>query len=172
MGQLLSFMPTSKEKKEEIIKDLKEKIKEQKSIVFVKIKDYKTKDLEALKKELKQQECSFLVTKKTLLNIALKEMKMDSVPFQTQFGLAFSFKDEVVPAKIVQKKATNKNILGGFLENELKSKEEMVALAKLPSKDMLLQQLVGSISSPISGFLNVLQGNIKGLMCVLSSIKK
>ncbi len=168
-------MPISKEKKTEIIEDLKEKLSKQKSIVFVGIKGLKTKDIEDLKRELKQEECTFLVTKKTLLNIVLKEMKFEPVTFETSFALALGFKDEVAPARIVYKKSKkegNISILGGILENQIRPEEEMIALGNLPSREILLQQLVGTIASPIQGFLNVLQGNIKGLVYVLNAIKK
>jgi len=45
-------------------------------------------------------------------------------------------------------------------------------LAKIASREELLARLIGSIQAPISGFNNVLHGNIKGLINVLSSIKK
>ncbi|MDP1538797.1 MAG: 50S ribosomal protein L10, partial [bacterium] len=62
-------------------------------------------------------------------------------------------------------------ILGGFLEGKFKEAEEIIALAQLPTKEGLLAKLVGSIASPISGLINVLQGNIKGLITVLAKAK-
>ncbi len=168
-------MAISKEKKSEVVKKLKEKIDQQKSMVFVETKSLKTKDIEQLKKELKQKNCSFLITKKTLLNIVLKEKKLKPVEFQTQFGLAFGLEDEIAPVKIIYKKSKQNNnikILGGFLTNNFQEEQEMITLAKLPSKEILLGRMVGSISSPITGLLNVLQGNIKGLIYALNAIKK
>ncbi len=169
------IMPISKEKKSEIIKDLKEKLVKQKSVVFVETKGLKTKDIEEMKKDLKKENCSFLVTKKTLLNIVLKDKKIDPLNVQTQFGLAFGFEDETAPARIVYKKSKKNNnikILGGILENNLKPEQEIIVLAQLPPKDILLQQLLGTISFPLTGFLNVLQANIKGLIYTLNAIKK
>ena len=45
-------------------------------------------------------------------------------------------------------------------------------LAKLPSRQELLAKAVGSIAAPLSGMVNVLQGNLRGLVQVLSQIKK
>lgn len=168
-------MPISKEKKSIVLQGLKEKIDQQKSIVLVETKGLKTKDIEDLKNDLKKENCCFLVAKKTLLNIALKENKIDPLDIQTQFGLALGFEDEIAPARIVYKKVkTNKNIkiLGGILENTFNSEQEIVALAKLPTKDILVQRLVGTIAYPLTGFLNVLQANIKGLIYALNAIKK
>ena len=46
----------------------------------------------------------------------------------------------------------------------------MNALAKLPSKEELLGQLVGTLNAPISGFVNVLAGNLRGLVTVLQAV--
>ena len=72
---------------------------------------------------------------------------------------------------LFSEKNENLKILGGFLENEFRSREEVVVLAKIPSKQELLAKVIGSIKAPISGFANVLQGNIKGLVYLLSNIK-
>ncbi len=45
------------------------------------------------------------------------------------------------------------------------------ALSKLPSKQQLLGQLVGTLNAPVSGFVNVLAGNIRGFVTVLNAIK-
>ncbi|EKE18810.1 MAG: hypothetical protein ACD_9C00226G0001, partial [uncultured bacterium] len=46
------------------------------------------------------------------------------------------------------------------------------ALAKIPSKEQLLGQLVGTLNAPISGFVNVLAGNLRGLVQVLNAVKE
>ncbi len=168
-------MAISKKQKSEIINDLKERIINQKSIVFVETKNLKTKNIESLKKDLKKEKCSFLVVKKTLLNMVLKEMKISPIEFKNQFGLAYGVEDEIIPAKIVYQKSLSEDsvkILGGILEKDFKTEEEIISLAKLPSRDILLQRLMGSISSPTRSFLTVLEANIKGFINVLGAIKK
>ena len=63
-------------------------------------------------------------------------------------------------------------ILGGLLENNILAVEQVLSLAKLPSKQELLAKLVGSLSAPSRNFVGVLQGNLRGLVSVLSQIKK
>jgi len=65
----------------------------------------------------------------------------------------------------------NLKILGGFLENKFVEAEKIIELAKLPTREELLARLVGSISAPISNFINVLEANIKGLIYVLTKAK-
>ena len=89
--------------------------------------------------------------------------------------MVLGFGDEVSPAKIpYQFSLGNENlkILGGFFEDKFRSAEEIIALAKIPSKQELFAKVVGSISSPISGFVNVLQGNIRNLVYALSKINQ
>ena len=145
-------------------------------MVFVAIDGLKTTELFDLRKELKQDNCLLTVAKKTLLSIAFKQSKMefDAKELKGELALVFGFGDEIMPAKIAyqfSKKNKNLKILGGFFENKIKTAEEMITLARIPSREELLAKIVGSIKAPISGFVNVLQGNIKGLIYVLTQIK-
>ena len=170
-------MAQTKAQKEKILKDLKEKITKQKVMFFVDFTGTKVKELSQLRKELKKVGGDLKVVKKTLVKIALEDQKMkfEKEKFPGEIGLVFAFEDEVSPAKTVYKATLNTktlNILGGFFENQLKEKEEIITLAQIPSRPELLAKLVGTVSAPISGFANVLQGNIKGLLYALSAIKK
>jgi large subunit ribosomal protein L10 len=64
----------------------------------------------------------------------------------------------------------NLKIVGGLLGKSILSKEEVVALSKLPSKEELLAKLVGTLNAPVSGFVNVLAGNLRGLVQVLKAV--
>lgn len=170
-------MAVSKVKKQEILEGLRENIAKQKAIVLVGITGLKVKDLSALRKKLKGVDAKIQVVKKTLASLVLKEKNFDfnEEQFKEEIAFVFGFGDEILPAKTVYQLSQEKNkikILGGFFENQFKSKEEMIFLAQLPTREELLAKLVGSISSPISGFINVLGGNIKGLLYILSVIKK
>jgi large subunit ribosomal protein L10 len=61
-------------------------------------------------------------------------------------------------------------IVGGSLGKDALSKEEIIALSKLPSKEELLAKFVGTINAPVSGFVNVLAGNLRGLVNVLKAV--
>ena len=131
-----------------------------------------------MRKKLKEAGCVLKVGKKTLIRIAFGQSNIsfwnkmkDSIP--GQLALVFGIEDELSPARISnQFSKTNENfkILGGIFENRFIEKEKVLVLANLPSREELLGKLVGSISAPVSGFINVLQGNIKGLVVVLSKI--
>jgi large subunit ribosomal protein L10 len=167
----------SKEQKKKIVNDLAEKIKSAKAVVFSDFKGLKVKDLTKIKKELREAGVSFAVFKKTLISIALKVAKidLDAKEMEGQIAVSVSRDDEVAAAKIIEKFAKtseNLKITGGILETKIMSIEEVKALAKLPGKDELLTKLVGTLNAPISGFVNVLAGNIRGLVQVLKGISE
>jgi large subunit ribosomal protein L10 len=167
----------TKEQKKKIIKDMVSKIKEAKSVVFSDFKGVKVKDLTELKKELRKEEIDFKVSKKTLINLAFKEagIEVNTKAMEGQVAVSISSKDEVAPAKIISnfsKKNENLKILGGVLEKKVMNIEEVKSLAKLPGKEELLAKLVGTLQAPISGFVNVCAGNIRGLVQVIKSISE
>ena len=167
----------TKVQKKEIVKEMASKVKEAKSVVFSDFKGVKVKDLTQLKKDLRKEGADFKVAKKTLINIAFKEagIEVDTRKMEGQVAVSISAQDEAAAAKIIEKFAKinqNLKILGGILENKLMSIEQVKALAKLPSKEELLGKLVGTIQAPISGFVNVCAGNIRGLLQVLKGISE
>lgn len=170
-------MAVSRAKKEEVVKELGDKLAKQKSIVFADFTGLKVKDLGELKAKLRQSNAEFKVAKKTLMRVAFKEKGIDVDPkgLAGELALVMGYGDEVAPAKLVYEfSKTNENvkILGGLLENNALSVAQVTSLAQLPSKQELLAKMVGSISAPTRNFVGVLQGNIRGLVQVLSQIKK
>jgi len=169
-------MALTKEQKQKNLKEIKEKIDKQKAIAFANIAGLKVQDLTRLRREMKKQDCELRVAKKTLSSLALKEkgFSVDLKQMQGEIALAFGYKDEVSVFQILYKflkEHEQLQILGGLVEKEFLEQEKALILAQLPTRDQLLAKLVGSISSPLSGFVSVLQGNIKGLINVLAKAK-
>jgi large subunit ribosomal protein L10 len=171
-------MALTKVQKQKIIEELKEKIDRQKLIIFFDFTGLKVKDLSNLRKKLKKENAELKVAKKTLMAIAFKKLNESIAKNIKKLGgeiaLVFGYQDIISPAKTLwqlSKDFPNLKILAGFVENEFKTADEIITLAQLPTREELLAKLVGSIASPISGFVNVLQGNIKGLINVLAKVK-
>jgi len=172
-------MALTKSQKQKILEDLKEKIKEQKAMVFVEISGLKAKELLDLRKKLKERDSQISVIKKTLFKIVLKEFNQilaeKIAELKGQLTTIFGFGDEIWPAKIAyefSKDHKNLKILGGYFEKEFRVTEDIIALAKLPPKEELLARLIGGISGPISNFVNILEGNLRSLVYIFSVIKK
>lgn len=170
-------MPKNKLQKQEILRDLDNKIKKATSIVFATFDGLGVKENEELRQNLKKENGEYYVSKKTLLNLAFKDEKvidLDIKSFPGKVAAVFAYDDQVSPVKAVFnfKKANEGKIafVGGVLDGRFISKEEVDNLATLPSKDELYAKLVGSINAPVSGFVNVLAGNIRGLVTALQAI--
>ncbi len=173
-------MALTKEQKQKSLKSLKEAISKQKSVVFADFSKVSSKDLFDLRKKLKEAGCALKVGKKTLIRIAFGQSNISfwnkiksAVP--GQLALVFGVEDEVAPARIAnQFTKTNENfkILGGIFEKRFIDKERVLVLANLPSRNELLAKIVGLLASPISGFENVLIGNTRSLVSILSKIGK
>jgi len=167
----------TKQQKEEVVKDLAKKIKDSKAVVFSDYKGLEVKDMTALRRELKASGVELKVLKKTLIKLALKDagIEVDVKKLEGQIAVAVSAGDEVAAAKIIAKTAKaneNLKIVGGILGVKEMSAEEVNALAKLPSKEELLAKLVGTLNAPVSGFVNVLAGNLRGLVQVLKAVSE
>jgi len=173
-------MSLTRKQKQNAIKDLKEKIDKQKSMVFVDFSGIDSKKTLELRDKLKKAGCLLKVVKKTLLKIAFEKCKTsfwekmkESIP--GQIALIFGFEEENRSSKIAYEfSIENKElkVLGGFFEDDFRNSEEVIALAKLPGKQELLGRLAGAISAPISNFAGVLRGNLRNLVFVLKEIKK
>lgn len=169
-------MPKTRSEKEKTVTTLAEKLGKMRSVIFANYEGLTVAEIQDLRKELKKEGVDYSVVKKTLLKIALKEAGKDIDPktISGNFGTAISYEDEVAPARIMAsfaKKHEALKMVAGILEDRLIPAEKVNALAKLPSKQELLAKLVGSINAPISGFVNVLAGNLRGLVNVLNAIK-
>ncbi len=168
----------TRNQKHELVKELTEKIKAAKSVVFVDFKGLKVKDATILKKSLRAAEVEYVVVRKTLIDIALKNAGIEGAniaKMEGQVALALSNSDEVSGAKIIDAFAKTNDkakMLGGVLGLQLMDAAQVKALAKIPSKEQLLGQLVGTLNAPISGFVNVLAGNLRGLVQVLNAISE
>lgn len=171
-------MPKTRLQKNKTIRDLTEKISEAKSIIFAKISGLEVKDNEILRKQLKAENSEFLVAKKTLIRIAFNDKveNFDTKKMDGQIAAIFGYGDEVAPAKVLGKfmKGYEGKIdfAGGILENKFIDALQAIELSKLPSKQELYAKLVGTMNAPVSGFVTVLAGNLRGLVTVLKAIEE
>jgi large subunit ribosomal protein L10 len=119
------------------------------------------------------------VVKKKLLEKVLQNYQKNQWLEKIQdikgpMALVLGFGEEIAPSKIIYdfaQKNEKLKILGGILTDSFLEKELVMELAKLPSKPELIARLLSSMQAPISNFVYVLNGNIKGLVTILSKIK-
>ena len=169
-------MPKSRLQKEEILAKTVDRLTRAQSVVFVTVSGVKVGEIESIRDSIFPQGLQFQVAKNALFKLALTERGLD-VPAEVldqPIGMVFSYEDVVAPAKALQpflKEVEALQVIGGIVEGSYVNAHTIDTLAKLPNREQLLGQLVGTLAAPLSGLVNVLQGNIRGLVTVLGQIR-
>ena len=106
---------------------------------------------------------------------ALTELGIEGLnPYLTgPNAIALGYDDPVVPAKIISEFAKDHDkleIKAGMISGKVIGAEGIKSLASLPSKEVLVAQVLGGLNAPITGLVNVLQGNIRNLVYALNAI--
>ncbi|MEK7193385.1 MAG: 50S ribosomal protein L10 [Patescibacteria group bacterium] len=157
-------MKTKAQKSEELKKG-KQLLEGSHFLVFTDFTKVATKDLRRLRSELTKLNAGFMVIKKRLLAILLKEKGVDFNPKQFKFSLGTVFAQDIEKASATVYKffkelgAEKEKVLGGL---DLKSKgfldaDKIRAIGQLPPREVLLGQLLGMIVAPIRSLLYVLK---------------
>jgi large subunit ribosomal protein L10 len=151
----------SKSKKKEVLEKVSDVAKSAKTIVFVNFKGLSVGDATTLRKQLRGQGVKYTVAKKTLTKKAFAERGLAGTMPELIGELALAYgQDLVAPAREIhdfEKKFEGKiSILGGVFDGKFIGKDEMTAIASIPSRDVLLGMLVNLINSPIQRTVIVL----------------
>lgn len=169
-------MAITKQKKEDILKELNDWVKKAKVVVFVNFHGLTNVLSQELRRLMRGSEARYLVAKKTLVKKVLDEAGFSGeMPvFDGELGLVFGEGDVVSPVKNLFKftKAHAEVVMvGGVLSKSYLDKTSVIKLAELPSREVLLAQFLGVANSPVRGLVGVLSGAQRNLVNVLSQIK-
>ncbi len=170
-------MSSVMEMKKQVVQEIKEKIEKADSIVLV---DYRGLNVEAvtdLRKQYSDAKVDYKVYKNTLMRFAFKEAGLEDF---NQYltgpnAVAFSYEDPVISAKITNDFAKTHDeleIKAGIVDGKVIDFEGVKALAELPSREVLIAQVLGGLNGPISGFANVLSGTMRSLVYALNAVKE
>ncbi|MDR0977679.1 MAG: 50S ribosomal protein L10 [Endomicrobium sp.] len=159
------------------VKKLIEKFKIMKGLILTEYHGLKVEEISILRSKLKTLNCEYVIVKNTLMDIAFKEIGIETdYDFSGPTALVIENGDVVLPAKVVVDftKENNKlKIKAGFLEGKFVTALIIEKLSLLPSKEILIAKMLASMNVPITKFVNVLAANIRGLVTVLNAkIKK
>ncbi len=170
-------MPSVKvlEQKKAIVSELSEKLKSSCAGVLVSYQGINVEDDTKLRKNLRDAGVEYMVAKNTLLKRAAGDAGIDGMDsfLQGSTAIAISKDDYVAAAKILSDFAKDHEffqVKSGYIDGKLIDKSEVNRLAKLPSREVLIAQVLGGLNSPIAGFATVLNGTLKGLVVALNAI--
>ncbi len=163
--------------KQEKIEAMKEKFAKAKVAVVTDYKGLTVEEITKLRRELQKQEGDYMVTKNTLAKLAAKGTPYEILDeaLKGPIAIAFGFKDEVAPAKVLTKfiKEVKKGeILSAVLDGKILTKKETEVLSNLPSKEELYAKMLGSINSPATGIVGAVNAVMSGLVRAMDQVAK
>ena len=157
-------MPSAKvlEQKKQVVADLVERLNSSCAGVIVDYKGINVTDDTALRKELREAGVEYTVVKNTLLRLAIASTELNGLDavLEGTTAIATSTDDYVAAARILSKFAGTHDgfkIKNGYIDNEVIGLEKISGLAKLPSREVLLAQVLGAFQAPISAFARAVQ---------------
>ena len=157
-------MPNAKvlEEKQKLVADLKEKISGAVTGVVVDYKGITVADDTALRKELRENGVEYFVVKNTLLSRAIADTELSDIQsvLEGTTALALSKEDYAAPARILSKyadKSETFKVKAGFLDGKPVDLDTISAIAKLPSREVLLATVLGAFQAPIAAFARAVQ---------------
>ena len=154
-----------------------EKLKSAKSAFITEYRGLTVAEISELRNKLRDAGAEYKVVHNRLTKIALGNAGLESFKdhFRGPVAIAITKADPVKPAKTLVDfaKAHDKLVIkAGVMDKNALNLNQIKALASLPSREVLLGKLVSSLSSPIYGFLRVIQGPMYGFVNALDQIKK
>ncbi len=147
-------MAISKDKKVSIVASFKDMLSDAKGVAFVKFDRLTVKDANALRRALRAEGVSYKVGKKTLIKRVLSDLgvKGDLPSLEGEIAVAAS-SDALAPARVVYEFQKSHgemiSLVGGIFEGDYKDQKDMVSLATIPSREVLLSQIAYLLKSPM-----------------------
>jgi large subunit ribosomal protein L10 len=164
------------ERKKKIVQEIKEKIENSKAIVLVDYRGLDVAEVSDLRNKYREAGVDYKVYKNTMMRFAFKEAGYEDFTdnLTGPNGIAFSLEDAIGAAKVSNNYAKDNKkleIKAGIVDGNIIDIEQIKELADIPGREVLIAKVLGSLNSPITGFANVLQGNIRNLVYALDAIK-
>ncbi len=171
-------MAVTREQKKVQLEELKVKFGEASSILFAHYIGMSVGDVSQLRKKLKEAGAEMKVAKKTLMKLAAQEKGLpvpDDAMMQGPIACIFSKKDPTAGAQAAyafSKDHPQVAFLGGIFEGKLLNKQSAMALATIPSRQVLLGTFAGMLRSPLHKFASIINSPLTGFARALKEMEK
>lgn len=167
------------QKKIETLQKLTEKLAKAKTFVLTDYRGLTHQQMEKLRKGVKKAGGDFIVAKNTLLKLAVEKTNLPQGPeLESQlFGpiaILVSYQDEIAPLKEVARFIKQFQLPAlkiGLLSGKIIEAKELIAIANLPGREVLLERLVGQLNSPLYRLHYALTWNLRKLVLTLKAVE-
>lgn len=163
------------EKKVTMVNRLAEMLSRSTIVIVTDYRGLSVSEVSKLRRQLREGGVEYRVVKNTLARFAAEKAGKGGLSrlLEGPTALAFGYGDAVASAKVLAEyrrsaKATFA-IRGGLLDGQVLTSQEVLELATLPPREVLLAKLLGIMSSPLFSLMNALSANLRGLAAVLQS---
>lgn len=164
----------NRKEKAQVISDLGERVKGFQAVVLTNYRGLNVDQLNHLRQRLREEKISYHVVKNTLMKLASKGTDLEKLGnyFEGPTAMAISYGDPVLLAKILSefvKTQPSLEIKVGLIQGKVTSPEEVKALATMPSREVLLGQILGGIQGTASQLGTVIYNAIKQVLGIIQA---
>lgn len=169
-------MPSQKilEQKKEVVSSLSQMIKDACGIVLADYRGLTVEQDTELRNALRKAGIEYKVVKNTMTRFAMKENGLEDIDPYLNGPTAMALSsDPTAPAKVLSeyaRKFEKLQIKAGVVEGKVIDIDGVKALADLPPREVLIARVLGGFNAPISGLVNVLNANLRGVVVALNAI--
>jgi large subunit ribosomal protein L10 len=155
------------------LKKTKEQLEHGTAYYFTDFTGLSVHNLEHLRRELKKLKGDYVVLKNTIGYLAMKDLGYDKERIRELFtgptGIAIAFEDPIMLAKVITGHE-NLKIKGSFIEGQYFIADDVIRFSKIPSKDALIGNVVGSMNI-IGSFVYTLENIIRNFVGTIDAMK-
>ena len=149
------------ELKKPIVDEISANIKDAQSVVLVDYRGLTVEQDTKLRKNLREAGITYKVYKNTFMNFAFKGTQFEGLSeyLEGPSAIAISTEDATAPARLLSefaKTADKLEIKAGVVEGAVYDAKGMASIASIPSREVLISKLLGSLQSPITNFARVM----------------
>ncbi len=163
--------------REKLVSSVKDGLENNTSVFMLSYSGVSASRMSDLRKDLKRIGANVYVSKNRIAQIALKEVQQESLAntVGAQTAFVWTNSDSVAVSKALMKfieKCETASVQGGLLEGAFLSKSDVKRLSDLPTRDVLLSQLLSVIVSPLTQLASVLNGKTRELLSILKQLSE
>jgi len=168
----------NKQNKQQVVTEMHEKLAKAKAVFLADFRGMSVEKATTLRNDLRGAEVEYKVVKNTLLELASAETEaaMLAPHFKGPTAVALTYSDPVAAAKVLAKYAKDQTaafvLKGGVLSGKIITAAEIQALSELPSREVLIAKMLGSMNAPATNFVGVLAAIPGSFVRALDAIRQ
>lgn len=164
----------NRDEKRKVVEDFSKKIEGLQAAVLTHYRGLNVEQINTLRRRLREEKVSYHVVKNTMMKLAARGTDLEKLSdyFKGPTAIAISHGDPVSLAKILSefvKTQPQLEIKVGLVQGRVASPDEIKALATMPSREVLLAQILGGIQAPAQELAGVLTGGLQQIVGVIQA---